>query len=115
MSRYGDKVLLYRNFVQNRNGFLQICLSISITSVSPFKRIIGVPNRDLRSKCVFRNMTYCGKSGKKKKKKVYYILFCVFNIYFFFCILVIFLLFLLVWGVGVCGVCCGVWCVFWCF
>ena len=70
MSRYRHKVWLYRNFVQNRNGFLQICLSISITSVSPFKRKIGLPNRDLCSKCVFRNMTYCGKSGKKKKHTI---------------------------------------------
>lgn len=72
MSRYRHKVWLHRSFVQNRNGFLQICLSISITSVSPFKRKIGRPIRDLRSKCVFRNMTYCGKSGEKKKKKAYY-------------------------------------------
>ena len=72
MSRYRHKVWLHRSFVQNRNGFLQICLSFSITSVGPFKRTIGLPNRDLCSKCVFRNMTYCGKSGKKKKKKAYY-------------------------------------------
>ena len=68
MSRYRHKVWLHRSFVQNRNGFLQICLSFSITSVGPFKRKIGLPNRDLCSKCVFRNMTYCGKSGEKKKK-----------------------------------------------
>ena len=67
MSRYRHKVWLHRSFVQNRNGFLQICLSFSITSVGPFKRKIGLPNRDLCSKCVFRNMTYCGKSGEKKK------------------------------------------------
>ena len=32
MSRYRHKVWLHRSFVQNRNGFLQICLSISLKS-----------------------------------------------------------------------------------